>query len=366
MTTDLSELLSQALATADDADGAVTEVPHTFGQHNHVYRLSKSTSFHTQHNLATGKVRQVFLAPAAPITPQAAATAVGAILTANVSAQAVIAAQLEQIIGQEGIKAALRTFADTVSFTQLQRELEGANNGTITAAQPPVYFEPIASHMVLTGPPGTGKTSVAFAIAKILHAIGRLPRATLVTVTPKDLIDGYVGQTASKTARVIERAVGGVLFIDEAYTIADNTHFGPECLAELIVQMTNHREDLVVIIAGYGEKIARLFAMNPGLQSRFPEKLRFDMKPFSVDDLVAILRAKARSERYQIALDVDLSEFINSKSTAATRAKENGRLVENLYSAVKERLAERIMCAVRQGQQPAPSDLRLLIKADFF
>jgi AAA+ superfamily predicted ATPase len=307
----------------------------------------------TQRNAASWRVRSLQRECQESVAP----ATVDSVLQSNATAQRAIDLALASIVGQDDVRASLKKFADTVSFQKLQHQMEAMGGAGTT--------EPIAAHMVLTGPPGTGKTTVAEAVAKILFAIGRLPSATFVSVTPKDLIGSYVGHTAPKTAAVIERAIGGVLFIDEAYAIADNTHYGPECLAELIVKMTQHRSDLVVIIAGYSDKIHRLFEMNPGLKSRFPEKLRYAMQPFTVEHLAAILKQKARSEGYTIAGGVDVKDFIVKNSSASQRAAENGRLVENLYSAVKEALGVRTMDLVRAGSTLQKEDLRLLTAAEF-
>lgn len=312
----------------------------------------------TQQNLKTKKYRPLFRVSCEELAGKKLAAEKNSIQQTSQNAQLVIERALANIVGQENVRSALRRFADSVCYAKLLQQ-----------ADPTAQADPMAAaHMMLMGPPGTGKNTIAEAMAQILHAIGRLPKSTFVSVTSKDLLAGFVGQSAIKTAAVIERAVGGVLFIDEAYVIADNTHYGPECLTELITQMTMHRDDLVVIIAGYEEKLEKLFAMNAGLKSRFPEKLRLTMQPFTLETLEKILRCKAAQQQYCIDSDVDVQEFILRNSTKALREKENGRLVENLYEGVKERLAARIMEGVRNGVAPPAqaSELRRLIKADFF
>ena len=145
----------------------------------------------------------------------------------------------------------------------------------------------ITRHLVFVGNPGTGKTTVARLVAEIYRATGVLPTGHLVEVDRSELVAGYVGQTAIKTAQVIDSAVGGVLFIDEAYALADDD-FGSEAVETLVKGMEDHREDLVVIVAGYPAPMEQFVSVNPGLRSRFRKTITF--ADYSVDELGGDLR----------------------------------------------------------------------------
>ena len=148
---------------------------------------------------------------------------------------------------------------------------------------------PPSLHMCFTGHPGTGKTTVALRMAELLHRLGYLRRGHVVSVTRDDLVGQYVGHTAPKTKDVINRAMGGVLFIDEAYYLyraGNERDYGQESIEILLQYMENHRADLVVIMAGYADRMEAFFASNPGLSSRIAHHLEFP--DYSLDELVAI------------------------------------------------------------------------------
>ena len=149
--------------------------------------------------------------------------------------------------------------------------------------------EPPSLHMCFTGNPGTGKTTVALRMAELLHRLGYLRTGHVVSVTRDDLVGQYVGHTAPKTKDVLKRAMGGVLFIDEAYYLyrAENERdYGAESIEILLQDMENHRDDLVVILAGYADRMETFFASNPGMSSRIAHHLEFP--DYTLDELVAI------------------------------------------------------------------------------
>ncbi|QKS71332.1 AAA family ATPase [Paenalkalicoccus suaedae] len=183
--------------------------------------------------------------------------------------------KLEALIGLEEVKKQVKQLA---AFVKVQQEREDKGLKTV----------PIQLHSVFTGPPGTGKTTVAEIYGHILHELGLLKRGHLVVAGRSDLVAGYVGQTAVKTKRVIKDALGGVLFIDEAYSLlrGGGEDFGREAIDTLVDEMTKHDENLVVIIAGYEKPIQSLLESNQGLASRFKKTITF--KEYSINELLLI------------------------------------------------------------------------------
>lgn len=204
-------------------------------------------------------------------------------------------------------------------------------------------------HLAFTGNPGTGKTTVARIVGRIYKRIGLLSKGHFVEVSRTDLIAGYQGQTALKVKKVIEQAKGGVLFIDEAYSITENDNsdsYGRECLTELTKALEDYREDLVVIVAGYTEPMNKFFESNPGLKSRFNTFIEFD--DYSPNELDEILISMCKNNDY--SLDEEVKEKIHVYFEQQTSKKDenfaNGRLVRNLYDDLVMNHARRVINTV--------------------
>ncbi len=211
-------------------------------------------------------------------------------------------AELENLIGLNEVKREVMTLA---SFAQVQQRRR--DEGYI-----PV---PVELHSLFTGPPGTGKTTVASLFSQILGELGFLKRGHLITAGRADLVAGYSGQTALKTKKIIKKALGGVLFIDEAYSLyRPGDDFGREAVDTLVEEMTKYGENLVVILAGYEEPLQKLLQSNPGLTSRFKKQIQFP--PYRTDELHRILLHHVSKFGYEVSNETaeQLREALNGKT----------------------------------------------------
>ena len=203
--------------------------------------------------------------------------------------------------------------------------------------------EPPSLHMSFTGNPGTGKTTVALRMAELLHRLGYLRRGHVVSVTRDDLVGQYVGHTAPKTKEVLKRAMGGVLFIDEAYYLyrAENERdYGGESIEILLQYMENHRDDLVVILAGYADRMDGFFASNPGMSSRIAHHLEFP--DYTLDELEAIGGLMLERQRYRLSDEAAkvFREYLERRKAQPRFA--NARSVRNALERARLRHASRL------------------------
>jgi probable Rubsico expression protein CbbX len=218
-------------------------------------------------------------------------------------------------------------------------------------------------HMNFTGSPGTGKTTVAMRMSDMLHRLGYLRRGHLVSVTRDDLVGQYVGHTAPKTKEVLKRAMGGVLFIDEAYYLyrEDNERdYGQESIEILLQVMENQREDLVVILAGYKDKMDSFFAANPGMSSRIAHHI--DFPDYTLDELQDIGKLMVRAEGYRFSPEADkiFRDYLKRRKDQPRFA--NARSVRNAIERARLRHASRLM---QTDESVGKDELTTLTPEDF-
>jgi Holliday junction resolvasome RuvABC ATP-dependent DNA helicase subunit len=238
--------------------------------------------------------------------------------------------ELNRLVGLHRVKRDVTTL---VSLAQLVRKREELG------LPPP----PMSRHLVFAGNPGTGKTTVARLYGRLLHALGMLASGHLVETDRSDLVGEYVGHTGPKTAAAFNRALGGVLFIDEAYALAPRgqaSDFGQEAISTLVKLMEDHRDEVVVIVAGYPDDMQHFISINPGLASRFSRTLTFD--DYATEDLMGIILHQAEDHQYELAEPTRqaVADFLERMPRDARFG--NGRTARQLFQRMTERHAQRV------------------------
>jgi len=257
----------------------------------------------------------------------------------------------EELVGLAPVKARIREIAALLLIDKLRKNLG------ITTNSPGL-------HMSFTGSPGTGKTAVGLKMADILFQLGYVKKGHLLTVTRDDLVGQYIGHTAPKTKEVLKKAVGGVLFIDEAYYLykPDNERdYGSEAIEILLQVMENQRDELVVILAGYKEPMDRFYESNPGLSSRITNHI--DFPDYSVEELVTIAKLMLEEQQYQLTpqAEIALTDYITRRKQKPLFA--NARSVKNALDRARMRQANRIFDS--RGQVLTKKELVNLEADDF-
>lgn len=259
--------------------------------------------------------------------------------------------ELETLVGLEEVKNEVHSLINLINIRQLRKK-KGLPS-------PDMSY-----HMVFTGSPGTGKTTVARLIASIYKELGVLSKGGLVEVDRSGLVAGYVGQTALKVTEVVNKALGGVLFIDEAYSLSSPgaaNDFGGEAIDTLVKLMEDHRDDLVVIVAGYTKEMKIFLETNTGLISRFNKFIEF--KDYNEDDLIAIMYSMA--EKMEMKLEDEavkkLKDYLSSMNEDGKRIFGNARGIRNLFEKMLVGQANRLSGL----DEPTIEDLSIITAEDF-
>ena len=251
-------------------------------------------------------------------------------LEGHEAVEAVLAQLDEELVGLGPVKERIREMAALLVIDQLRRD------AGLDSSRPSL-------HMTFTGNPGTGKTTVALRMAEILHRLGYIAKPKVVSVTRDDLVGQYVGHTAPKTRDVLKRAKGGVLFIDEAYYLyrpENERDYGQESIEILLQVMETEREDLVVVLAGYKDRMETFFRSNPGMGSRVAHHLHFP--DFTPDELMQIAQLMLKQQQYEFSPEAEKAfrEYIDLRVQRPRFAY--GRSIRNAIDRARMRQAGRL------------------------
>ncbi len=255
-----------------------------------------------------------------------------------------------ELIGLKPIKTRIRETAALLLVDRVRKRLG------LSAGAPSL-------HMCFTGNPGTGKTTVALRMAEILHRLGYIRRPEVVSVTRDDLVGQYIGHTAPKTKEVLKKAMGGVLFIDEAYYLykpENERDYGQESIEILLQVMENNRDDLVVILAGYKDRMERFFQSNPGMASRIAHHLEFP--DYTPEELLAIAKLMLQQQQYCLSDEAEKTFLDYVRKRMRLPHFANARSVRNALDRARLRQANRLFESA--SAHLTKTDLMLLEPAD--
>ncbi len=261
-----------------------------------------------------------------------------------------VLAELNSYVGLASVKEEVESLVNLIKVQKMRRDMG-------------IKTTEISNHMVFMGNPGTGKTTVARIVSKIYHGLGVLPTNKYVEVDRGGLVCGYVGQTATRTQEVVEEAMGGVLFIDEAYSLTVNkgeNDFGQEAVDTLLKAMEDHRDDLVVIVAGYTGPMNEFLASNPGLRSRFNKFLYFE--DYTPDELVEILEGMASKKQYELTPSAK-KEALRYFTDRVAKHEENFANAREARNYLEKAITNQAGRVVKLNK-PTKKDLMSLLKED--
>ncbi|WP_051569296.1 AAA family ATPase [Alkaliphilus transvaalensis] len=258
--------------------------------------------------------------------------------------------ELRELIGLGGIKTLID---EILAYTEIQNKRKAIG----------LNADALVLHMVFKGNPGTGKTTVARLIGKIFKAKGVLSSGHMIEVERADLVGEYIGHTANKVRDQVKQALGGILFIDEAYSLArgGEKDFGKEAIDALVKSMEDHKDNLVLILAGYKEEMEDFLKINPGLKSRFP--IHMDFEDYTIEELLEIAESMVAEREYTLSISAKakLCHLLSQKRLRDGVHSGNARLVRNLIEAAIRRHAVRLKSKTDYTRE----DLMILIRDDF-
>ena len=263
-------------------------------------------------------------------------------------------AKLNELIGLNGVKREVESLTAELEMKMLREESGLKSSGT-------------THHLIFAGSPGTGKTTVARIMADILYSLGAIEKGQLVEVGKEDLVAGYVGQTGLKTQKAIEDSMGGVLFIDEVYRLAEGgeNDFGKEAVGVLLKAVEDCRGEFVVVLAGYENRMNDFLDMNPGLKSRFPNTIHFD--DYTPDEMFRIFEGMCKKNQYTISPAV--APMIMGKLTTMYQTRDenfgNARDVRNVYEKIIKNQNLRLYHLKKNGTPISKDMLMTILPEDF-